>query len=125
MLLKQCARCKCMIVYPASYCDSCQPIVAAQTKRNKAKCDRNHNRNRNPAHIKFYKSPEWETLRTVKLRDEKYKCEDCRDAGNEKVFAEEVHHIVTLDDDWSLRLTYSNLRALCIKCHNKRHGRFC
>lgn len=120
VLLKQCAQCKCMIVYPASYCDNCQPIVAAQTKRNKAKCDLRYNKLRGQGNQGFYHSKQWLMLRLYKLQQSAYLCEDCLAA-----IAEEVHHMVTLDDDWSLRLTYSNLRALCIKCHNKRHGRFC
>ena len=54
------------------------------------------------------------------MQDEEYRCEEC------KRLATEVHHIkpIQVEKWWKYRLDYSNLEALCVKCHNKRHDRF-
>jgi 5-methylcytosine-specific restriction protein A len=47
-------------------------------------------------------------------------CEDCLKEGKVTP-SSEVHHIVPISDDPSLRLTWTNLVALCNNCHNVRH----
>ena len=47
-------------------------------------------------------------------------CEDC--LGEGKVTpSSEVHHVIPISEQPSLRLTWTNLVALCNTCHNARH----
>jgi 5-methylcytosine-specific restriction endonuclease McrA len=47
-------------------------------------------------------------------------CEDCDKNGRIEP-SREVHHIVPLEVDPSLKYTLSNLVALCRGCHSRRH----
>lgn len=70
----------------------------------------------------FYKSPEWQLARQLKIRDANGKCERCGAIG------EEVHHKTRLTvlnvNDTSISLNQENLELLCRKCHNEEHKRF-
>ena len=70
----------------------------------------------------FYQSSEWKALRWQKFCDCNGLCELCLKNGiiNE---AREIHHIVPIEKDWSKRLDYDNLIALCSDCHNAQHER--
>ena len=46
----------------------------------------------------------------------------CRKNGIIKE-AKEIHHIIPIEEDWSKRLDYDNLIALCSDCHNAQHER--
>lgn len=71
----------------------------------------------------FYNSKTWRKKRLEALRRDKHECQICRRYGK-SVKATQVHHIVEINEDWSLRLTLSNLTSLCGSCHNKmRVGR--
>lgn len=70
----------------------------------------------------FYQSKEWSLLRNQKFYDADGLCELCRKNGIIKE-AKEVHHIVPIEIDWSKRLDYNNLIALCSDCHNAQHER--
>lgn len=70
----------------------------------------------------FYQSKEWSLLRNQKFYDAEGLCELCRKNGIIKE-AKEVHHIVPIEIDWSKRLEYENLIALCSDCHNAIHNR--
>lgn len=70
----------------------------------------------------FYQSKEWSLLRNQKFYDADGLCELCRKNGIIKE-AKEVHHIVPIEIDWSKRLDYDNLLALCSDCHNLQHER--
>jgi 5-methylcytosine-specific restriction protein A len=48
-------------------------------------------------------------------------CEDCLKQGKVTP-SSEVHHIVPISVDSTLRLVWTNLVALCRKCHEGRHG---
>ena len=71
---------------------------------------------------KFYQSKEWHELRMAKWVSANGLCELCLKNGiiNE---AREIHHIVPIEKDWSKRLDYDNLIALCSDCHNQQHLR--
>ena len=71
---------------------------------------------------KFYQSKEWTLLRNQKFYDADGLCELCKKNGIIKE-AKEVHHIVPIEIDWSKRLDYANLIALCSDCHNEQHER--
>ncbi len=123
MLFKACARCGNYIQYPNTYCSVCLPIVEeARAKRlleRKRKYDRIYNKTRDKKYLRFYNSAEWRALSSKYMSDKGYKCEGCHK------LATEVHHKkpIQTDEGWDLRLDYDNLMAVCIKCHNKDHGR--
>lgn len=124
VLVKPCARCRKLIPYGRSYCDPCGSAVIAEReessrKRKKAN-DRAYNAKRDPKYLRFYASGDWKRLSRAKMDSAGYRCEGCG------AIAAEVHHIkpIQTPEGWSLRLDWSNLEAVCINCHNKRHGRW-
>lgn len=56
------------------------------------------------------------------LRRDKFLCQNCLRYGK-RTEATTVHHLVPLKDNYSLRLTSSNLLSLCNDCHNRCHNR--
>ena len=73
------------------------------------------------AHLKrFYDSASWHKLRIAILVRDNYECQQCKCAGKH-THATEVHHIVPIRKDYSLRLEPSNLVALCKRCHYEIH----
>ena len=66
-------------------------------------------------------------MRAAKLRAAGYLCEDCvaefkhgQRKFEEIALATDVHHCVPLAEAWELRLTWSNLRALCDAHHKAK-----
>lgn len=114
-MLKLCRRCGAMVKYPETYCERCKGTAASE-QREQA---RRYDRKRNPQHRQFYNSKVWKTLSAKKMQDAGYRCENCGE------LATEVHHVETLDESWGRRMDYSNLKALCHRCHDEVHGRFC
>lgn len=70
----------------------------------------------------FYNTRDWKRLRQKKYSDADGLCERCKARGIVRE-GREVHHIVPLDKDWSLRLDYDNLILLCSDCHAEAHER--
>ena len=70
----------------------------------------------------FYCSREWQQLRQAKWVASDGLCEMCRAKGIIKE-AKEIHHKIPIEEDWSKRLDYDNLIALCSDCHNQQHLR--
>lgn len=70
----------------------------------------------------FYCSREWQQLRQAKWVASDGLCELCREKGIIRS-AKEIHHKTPIDEDWSKRLDYDNLIALCSDCHNAQHER--
>lgn len=120
MLLKPCGRCKTLIPYGKSYCDVCEPIVAAQREQNKRASNTRYNKTRDPKYVKFYNGKDWRVLSRTRLQYDGYKCVECG------AIATEVDHIIPIQtpQGWELRLDFDNTRSLCTKCHNKKHKRF-
>ena len=73
-------------------------------------------------YAEFYNSAEWKNLRNQKFFDADGLCELCRKNGIIKE-SKEIHHIIPIEEDWSKRLDYDNLIALCSDCHNAIHNR--
>lgn len=75
---------------------------------------------------KLIHTRKWRELRKKKLTSTIW-CEDCRDAGRNEL-ATEVHHVTPiLSSDLpsqmaELAYDYNNLRALCHRCHCRRHS---
>lgn len=70
----------------------------------------------------FYNSPEWKNLRNRKFYASNGLCELCYKEGIIKE-AREIHHIVPINENWSKRLEYDNLIALCPAHHQEMHNR--
>ena len=70
----------------------------------------------------FYQSKEWKFLRNQKWVSANGLCEMCRAKGIIRS-AKEIHHIVPIEIDWSKRLEYENLIALCPQHHQEQHNR--
>ena len=124
MLLKQCHKCGKPCAYPASYCPTCLPIVTAAREAReaevKARADKAYNSRRDPKYVRFYKSKPWRMLSSRYMQTRGWVCERC---GG---LAVEVHHIkpIQTDEGWNRRLDITNLKAVCVDCHNHEHKRF-
>lgn len=68
---------------------------------------------------RFYRSKEWTMLSRKYAHDAGYRCEECGEIGTD------VHHVQPIQtaEGWARRFDPSNLRLLCVKCHNLAHGR--
>lgn len=127
MKLTLCAQCGAPTGNRPGICDRCLAgRKQSQRERNAA-----YDRLRDPERVKFYHSAVWKTTRLAKLRSVNFLCEDCMDEcrrglrrPEEVRPATDVHHVVELAADWSLRLEWSNLRALC-DAHHKAKRRHC
>lgn len=120
IIFKLCRTCKKTILYPQAYCDKCQKEIEEHREELLRIRNKRYNEKRDPKYKAFYNSTEWKVLKDKKMQDEEYRCEEC------KRLATEVHHIkpIQVEKWWKYRLDYTNLEALCVKCHNERHNRF-
>lgn len=113
MLLHRC-RCGAMIPQGIQLCEACEEGGSGQQSRHME-----YNRyRRNKKTAAFYVSNEWRGLRAYALA--LYDGLDLYAYYVQKkiMTADMVHHIVEIEDDWSLRLTVSNLFPLS----NQNHG---
>jgi 5-methylcytosine-specific restriction endonuclease McrA len=82
--------------------------------------------------VKFYKSDAWQELRLKALERDHYECQECKRQGMvytdqhdpDKHKRLDVDHMKEIYTHPELALEIDNLETLCIKCHNKKHGRF-
>ena len=124
MILKLCNKCGKPCAYPAKYCDTCLPdVVAAREAREaeiKARADKAYNSRRDPKYVRFYRSKPWRMLSARYMQDHTWTCEGC---GG---LAVEVHHKqpIQTPEGWERRFDVTNLKAVCVECHNKEHDRF-
>lgn len=130
-ILKLCAKCQKVIIYPARYCAECQKNVDKQFEERKKKWNKDYNRKRNPKYAAFYNCDEWKNLKNKYLQDHEYRCEKCQEKKKEnpeykEKIAEEVHHKepIQTPEGWIKRFEYKGLKALCHDCHNEEHNRF-
>lgn len=126
MIRKACPRCKRLIAYGRTYCDTCAPIAAAEWKAikeaNAKKRAAIYNRRRDPKYQAFYRSKEWRMLSKTYLQAAGYKCEAKLDGC--QGLAVEVHHVEPIQTPagWARRLDWDNLEAVCTSCHNRRRS---
>ena len=124
MILKLCNKCGKPCAYPAKYCDVCLPdVLAAREAREaevKARADKAYNSRRDPKYVRFYRSKPWRMLSARYMQDHAWTCEGC---GG---LAVEVHHMqpIQTPEGWERRFDVTNLKAVCVECHNKEHDRF-
>ena len=91
-----------------------------ELEERKKKWNARYNQKRDPKYLRFYASADWKRTSKAKMQEVGYRCEECG------ALAVEVHHIdpIQTDSGWERRFDWSNLKALCLSCHNKAHGRF-
>ena len=124
MLMKTCNRCGKLIPYGKRYCEACEPIMLVQQeemiREAKQRSNRRYNQRRDPKYTRFYNSKKWRILSKKRLIFDGFRCVKCGQ------IASEVDHIkpIQTDEGWELRYNFDNLQSLCLKCHNKKHGRF-
>ena len=111
--MKPCASPMCPNLTKERYCNDHQD----RARQEKAERDRYYDRyQRDKRSTAFYKTKSWEAVREEALRRDKGLCQHCLKRKRIN-YAEMVDHIIPIRIDWSLRLTMSNLQALCNKCH--------
>lgn len=82
--------------------------------------------------LAFYSTKEWRHVRNEVRKRDNHECQECKRNG--KVFTNksesdkrkrlDVDHIKELEDYPELCLTMENLELKCVRCHNKKHGRY-
>ena len=118
MALKKTCTCGKIIDYSNRYCDDC-------TKKNeeyKAQRYKHYDNNiRDKQSTAFYNSIEWESVRAEVLN--KYKRLDLHEYYINKkiVYADTVHHIIELKEEWNRRLDISNLFPMTSSTHSMIH----
>lgn len=117
MLYNMCRKCRRPVKYPAAHCSSCVDQYAQEQIENKRVSGKLYSRTRDKKYIRFYNSADWKRLSAAFLQDKVYKCEGL----NCNKVATEVHHMkpIQTHEGWLLRLEWSNLKAVCVSCHNK------
>lgn len=105
---RQCIEIGCPNLSYESYCDVHKTVRHKEYKKFRS----------DEKEQAFYKSSAWIRLRNAKRQTDPL-CEDC--LLEDKLTPMDVcDHMIELKDDWSLRLTMSNIRSLCHSCHNKK-----
>lgn len=73
----------------------------------------------------FYNSKQWLDVRDSYLKSVGYLCEECKKEGRITP-AQHVHHKIHLNKrnvhDPNIALSFTNLEAVCIDCHNRLHS---
>jgi len=118
MALKKLCKCGKIIDYNLKRCKHCE----RQFKKERAEYNKHYDKHiRDRQTAAFYKSPEWIRTREYVLR--KYKGLDLYAFFIEKkiVYADTVHHIEELKENWNRRLDINNLFPLSSSNHNRIH----
>ncbi|MSS43154.1 HNH endonuclease [Anaerosalibacter bizertensis] len=119
--LKKLCRCGKVIDYNKRYCDDCRD----KYKKEKIERNRYYDKHiRDKKATSFYNSTEWIKTREYILN--KYKGLDLYAFFilKEIIYADTVHHIVELKEDWNRRLDLDNLIPLNDISHKKIHGMY-
>ena len=72
----------------------------------------------------FYKSQQWESCRASYMKKVGGICERCKARGlyvPAKIVHHKTHLTVENQNDPNISLSFDNLEALCMDCHNKEH----
>lgn len=82
--------------------------------------------------LAFYSTIEWKYIRSLVRERDNNECQECKKNG--RVFTDQseptkrkrldVDHVKELEDYPELCISMDNLTTLCIRCHNKKHGRY-
>lgn len=102
-----------------SYCHKIHDIKKKCTAKKGYYRDKNTRYEKDKDYIKFIKSKQWhEKSQEVKLLDS-YCCLMCKSLGLISPKYLEVHHIVKVRNDATLKLDNSNLITLCVNHHKQ------
>ncbi len=118
MALKKTCTCGKVIDYSKQYCDDC----TRKNEEYKAQRYKYYDNNiRDKQSTAFYNSLEWEATRAEVLRN--HKGLDLYEYYINKkiVYADTVHHIVELKENWNRRLDISNLFPMSSSTHSMIH----
>ncbi|WP_353096215.1 HNH endonuclease [Tissierella praeacuta] len=118
MALKKLCKCGKVIDYNQKYCSQCSVKYKQERKEYHKHYDK-YIRDQDAAD--FYNSAEWEKAREYVIA--KYEGLDLYAFFIEKeiIYADTVHHIEELRENWNRRLDISNLIPLSRSNHNKIH----
>ena len=117
-LKKLCSKCGKVIDYKMSRCLDCEAKYQKQKKIDYKYYDNNL---RDKKSQSFYNSPEWKRIKqAVHIRD-KGLCTMCL-SENKISYAEVVHHIEPLKENYDKRISTDNLICLCNKHHAYVHA---
>lgn len=114
--------CNKLVEYPNTYCEEHRYIKERKDKESNKLYDKEIRHKKDKKYRDFYHSKEWERVRKLALERDKGLCQECK-KNNIITFADMVHHIEEVKDNWDRRLELDNLVSLCFKCHNKVHRR--
>lgn len=83
------------------------------------RCSRPRERGRRTREQAFRSTGAWQALAEAVRERDLNTCIACRHASPPSIVTQglEVHHIVPLRADWSLRLVEENCATLCVPCH--------
>jgi HNH endonuclease. len=88
--------------------------LAEQQQRDRHKQYDTYQRDKQTA--AFYRSVAWKRVREQRLMMDHGLCQEC--LRKQRIAqATEVDHVIPIRVRWDLRLTISNLRSLCHRCH--------
>lgn len=118
-LKKLCSKCNKVIKYGTTRCNECEAKHNEQKKSDYKYYDLNI---RGKDTHDFYNSPAWKKVKkAIRVRDNGGMCVMCMKENRIK-FADLVHHIDPIKDNYDKRLSYSNLICLCNKHHKQVHA---
>jgi 5-methylcytosine-specific restriction enzyme A len=75
---------------------------------------------------RLYNSAAWQKLRAEALARDNHECIWCKEKGRltlKQHMTLEIDHILEIETHPERALDLDNLRTLCRRCHNRRHGR--
>lgn len=80
---------------------------------------------------RFYKSKAWQIVRRAALMRDNFECQECKRLGRvttidpriDKHKQLDVDHVLEIEEYPEKALELDNLRTLCVRCHNDKHGR--
>ncbi|THG36845.1 HNH endonuclease [Adlercreutzia caecimuris] len=124
--MKVCPRCRRLVPdIGRTYCADCDVEYRAEraARRRETRdwaAEYGARADDDPKYRAFYRSRQWrETSRRYAMLAG-HICEECGDTGTD------VHHVIPIQCEagWNLRFSFSNLKLLCVPCHNRAHRRF-
>ena len=120
---KLCPRCKRLkpVGNGDSLCSECAEEKKVSRKRDRDYKSEYEGRKstEDPGYRRFYRSKEWQMTSRHYAHTVGYRCEECGSWGTD------VHHVIPIQEPegWERRFDETNLKMLCVSCHNKAHGR--
>jgi 5-methylcytosine-specific restriction enzyme A len=114
--LKPCSKVGCRELSTTKYCTN----HTVQHTYDRSSNDKQYDKTkRNQKSKAFYKSIEWQKVRTAALIRDRYLCQHCL-KKKQITKAYIVDHITPVLVDWEQRLNINNLQSLCNPCHNSK-----